>query len=321
MDLSGEIKQTASSGTIAKGKFRKKNPMKNYDICVIGAGSAGLVAATTALRSGAKTALVEKAKVGGECLHSGCIPSKTLIHAARLKHAIADASNHGFPAIEIPSSFRFGNVMQHVHDTVESIYRNENKNTFGAMGIDVHIGNGSFVSPDTFAINNETLTSKYFVICTGSSPRIPPVPGLREAHSFTNVNIWDMDELPGELLVVGGGPIGVELAQCFARFGSQVSILVRSSRILKKEEPEIADSIESILRRESIRLLKETQITEVSLSGNRPIVQLSQSGETTTINPDAILSIEQIARTIYPYPTYSEIVRKAFVRFLRTKKR
>jgi len=263
--------------------------VKHYDICVLGAGSAGLVAATTANRLGAKTLLIEKNKIGGECLHSGCIPSKTLIHAARLMHDIQKAPAFGLPDVELSHGFDFANVMQHVQNTVGDIYSHENPSVFSAMGIDVIIGNSVFTSPDTLRVDNQIIRSRFFVLCTGSSPLAPDIPGLFGIPFFTNDSIWGLRKLPKELLIIGGGPIGIELGQCFARFGSVVHVIVRSDRILGKEEREISRALEEILRKESMRFLKNTRIESVTTENDMVVVSTEADGVVHPLTADALL--------------------------------
>jgi pyruvate/2-oxoglutarate dehydrogenase complex dihydrolipoamide dehydrogenase (E3) component len=263
--------------------------MKDYDICVIGAGSAGLVAATTANQLGAKTVLVEKNKIGGECLHSGCVPSKTFLHSANIYYYAKNSTIFGLPSwkIEEPDLTK---IMEHVKSVIESIYQHENKEVFEDIGIDVFIGKSEFISNRKLKINNKEIFSKFFIICTGSSPRIPYIEGLENVAYYTNENFWYMEKIPKKTLIVGAGPIGIELGQALSRIGSEVHIAMRSNKILKKEDRKISEEMKKILHDENIKFLRNTSITKFSKKEKQIIiVEYEQNGEKKQIEIEALV--------------------------------
>lgn len=262
--------------------------MKEYDVCVIGAGSAGLVAATTANRLGAKTSLVESNIIGGECLNSGCIPSKTFLYSANLFYNSRKAGELGLPAgIDIKPDL--GKIMEHVRKLINSMVQSENEETFQKMGIDVYPGRSYFVSKNILSVKGKEISSKYFIICTGSSPAIPPIETLQNVPYLTNKNFWDQDELPLRTLIMGAGPIGIELGQALSRLGSEVFIATRSDAILKKEDDEIASEMKKILMGEGLKFLNNIRIKQFEKDGSRIIVKYDKKGSIDALAVDAVL--------------------------------
>jgi pyruvate/2-oxoglutarate dehydrogenase complex dihydrolipoamide dehydrogenase (E3) component len=262
--------------------------MRDYDICVIGAGSAGLVAATTANRLGAKTALIEKNKIGGECLHSGCVPSKTFLNSANLLHYAKNSKNFGLPSCKFVNP-DLGKIMEHVKNVIVSIYQHENKEVFEKLGIEVFFGKTHFISKNKLLVKNNEIASKNFVICTGSSPRVLIIDGLEEIPYLTNENFWNMKKLPKRTLVMGAGPIGIELGQALSRIGSEVIITMRSDRILKKEDAEIAEEMKTILHQEEVRFLDNTTITKFANKESDILVYYEQRGLEKKLKVNAII--------------------------------
>jgi len=208
-----------------------------YDFIVIGGGSAGLVAAKFAKGLGKKTAIVEKNKLGGDCTHSGCIPSKTLLKSAHMADSIKNLKEFGLTMDT--SSLDTSKVMQHVRQIVAGVYESETPDVIRAEGIDVIEGCAEFKDNDTIIVNGEEITSKIFLIATGSSPLIPPIEGLSEVTSYTNETIFYIDELPSSIAVLGGGPIGIELATAFNALGVDTAVIEMGSNILPKEDMEL----------------------------------------------------------------------------------
>lgn len=234
--------------------------MKQYDIAVIGAGSGGLVAALTANRRGLRVAMLEKNKIGGECTHSGCVPSKTFISSARLYHAMHRAEAHGLPRVDAHAGFEFSRVMEHVDRVVQSIYLNEQPEHFQELGIDVYVhqAGAQFLSPNEIQIGDEVIWAEHTIISTGSSPRMAPHEGGLDA--LTNENFWALRELPGSIVFLGGGVISVELGQCLARFGAQVTIVERNPRIIKVADEDAGALAAEVLQKEGIRILTDTEV-------------------------------------------------------------
>src|SRR5512144_1915754 len=189
-----------------------------FDIVVIGGGSGGLVVAAGGAALGAKVALVEKNRLGGDCLWYGCVPSKTLIKSARVAHEIRHADRWALaPATPQPD---LAQVMARVAGVIKGIEPNDSPERFRGLGVDVVFGDGRFVAPDAFEVNGRRLTAKSFVIATGSRPAIPPLPGLDSTPYLTNETVFDLREPVPSLVVIGAGPIGCELAQAFRRLAS-----------------------------------------------------------------------------------------------------
>jgi pyruvate/2-oxoglutarate dehydrogenase complex dihydrolipoamide dehydrogenase (E3) component len=267
---------------------RQEQSMEEYDICVIGAGSAGLVAASAANRSGARTALVEKDLIGGECLHSGCIPSKTFLHSANVYYAMKHAGQYGLPACHAGTP-DLEKVMGHVRQVIDSITLYENAEAYQKMGIDVYFGENHFVSKNILSVNGSELFSKYFIICTGSSALIPEIDGLSDIPYLTNKNFWDQTTLPERTLILGAGPIGIELGQALRRLGSDVTIAMRSDRILQKEDAGIAGEMKKMLQDDGIHFLDTTTVLGFKKENSRIIARYRQDGSEKELVVDAVV--------------------------------
>lgn len=274
--------------------------MKAYDLTIIGGGSAGLVLAVAGAKLGKRTALVEKHRLGGDCLWTGCVPSKALLKAAKVANTVRAADRYGVTVKDVRVDF--ARVMLHVREAQATIEReHDNPERFREMGVKVFFGNGHFDSGSTFVVedveNGKTtfLNSKKFVIATGSRPATPRIHGLEFGDYLDSENVWTLDRLPAKLLVVGAGPIGIELGQAFRRLGTEVTIAQRSERILSKEDADVSDQLLRYLRDEGVTILLNTEIvlvvgqcaTESNPEGYR--VSLKVDGEAQEILVDQIL--------------------------------
>jgi pyruvate/2-oxoglutarate dehydrogenase complex dihydrolipoamide dehydrogenase (E3) component len=219
-----------------------------YDLAVIGGGSAGLAAAISGARMGSSVALVEADRLGGDCTWSGCVPSKALIHAASVVHA---ARTGGF----LSGKANFAAVRAHVLRARQRVADFDTPETLQALGIDLFSGTARFTSPSVVLVNGTRIEGRSFVICTGATPVVAPIPGLAGSGYLTHETVFELDELPDGLLVVGGGPIGVELAQAFSRLGSRVIVAEALPRLLSVAEPEASDALATRFRDEEIELL------------------------------------------------------------------
>jgi pyruvate/2-oxoglutarate dehydrogenase complex dihydrolipoamide dehydrogenase (E3) component len=262
--------------------------MKEYDICVIGAGAAGLVAAAAANRSGARTALIERDQVGGECLHVGCIPSKTFLHSANLYKNMKNAEQYGLPGCH-GGTPDLGKVMGHVRNVIDSITHYENEEAYKKLGIDVYIGKNHFVSKNILSVNGNELFSKYFIICTGSSAQVPPLEVLQDIPYLTNKNFWDQKTLPRRTLILGAGPIGIELGQALQRLGSEVYITMRSDRILQKEDAGIAEEMKKILQNDGVQFLDNTTVTGFKRENSRITARYTRNGSEKDLVVDTVI--------------------------------
>ncbi|WP_181700050.1 dihydrolipoyl dehydrogenase family protein [Chthonobacter albigriseus] len=228
------------------------------DLCIIGAGSAGLTLAAAARAAGLSVVLVERAKMGGECLNTGCVPSKALIAAARHAHAIRRAKAFGIDAGD--PVVDFARVHAHVHDVIAGIAPHDSADRFRGLGATVIEASARFVDPDTVEAGGRAIRAKRIVIATGSKPVVPDVPGLSAIPILTNESLFDLTALPSHLVVVGGGPVGLEMAQAFRRLGSAVSVISRG-RPLRNDDAEAAALVVSRLRGEGVEILAEAKLT------------------------------------------------------------
>ncbi len=223
------------------------------DVCIIGAGAGGLSVAAGASRMGAMVALVEKGEMGGDCLNTGCVPSKALLAAGEKAQAVRDARHFGVRADE-PAVDWVG-VNRHVHQVIGRIAPNDSQKRFEGFGVKVIRAAGKFIDERTLQAGNVTIRAKYFVIATGSSPFVPPIEGLNNVDYFTNENIFDNKEAIDHLIVIGGGPIGMEMAQAHRRLGARVTVM-EVARLLVKDDPELAGVVIGRLRKEGIIFLE-----------------------------------------------------------------
>ena len=242
--------------------------MDTYDITIIGGGSAGLVLAVAGAKLGKKTVLVEKHRIGGDCLWTGCVPSKALLKAAKVANYVRNADKYGITTTETVPEWQ--RVMEYVRSTQHVIEEeHDNPERFREMGVDVIFGNGHFESRDTFVVEDtengqtRTLKSKKFVISTGSRPLAPSIPGLESCDYLDSENVWELEELPRRLLIVGAGPIAIELGQAFHRLGAKVTIAQRSGRILTKEDVDVSERMLQYLTSEGIDIRLGTNIAKV----------------------------------------------------------
>ena len=234
-----------------------------YDIVIIGGGSAGLVVASAAAQLKAKVALVERNKLGGDCLWFGCVPSKSLIHASRVAYQVKNAARFGI--YTEPPEIEFAKVTGHVQQVIANIQTHDSPERFRGLGVEVIFGEGKFIDKKTFEVDGQQLTARAFVIATGSRPAIPSVEGLHSADFLTNEKVFDLKERPNSLVIIGAGPIGCELGQAFSRLGSNVTIISSKSHILPKEEPEAALVVQKQFESEGINILKEVRAEKVEV--------------------------------------------------------
>jgi len=239
-----------------------------YDLVVIGGGAAGLTAAGMGANFGAKTLMVEANKLGGDCTWTGCVPSKTLLHAAGMAHTAKKAEKFG-QRTETPIDF--STVMEHVRNKREEVYQEaDDPDIYRDMGINVKFGRARFLDPHTVAIEHdraiEDVTSRYIIIATGSKAMVPPIPGLDEVPYYTNDTIFELEEQPEQLGIVGAGPIGMEMAQAFQRLGTQVTVFDMLPRILSNDDAELAGMLQDRLQREGIAFRLSASIKQVSES-------------------------------------------------------
>lgn len=260
----------------------------HYDLVVAGAGSAGLAAAGFARRLGARVALVEAHRVGGDCTWTGCVPSKALLHAAGVAHAMRHADAVGLPAHDVTADL--GAVMARVRQAIGRVYALETSEELRRQGIEVVLGPSRFRGPHTLEVAGRTLQGRHFVICTGARAVVPPIPGLAAVEPLTYENVWGLRTLPARLLVMGGGPVGVEMAQAFRRLGSAVTLVGRNHRLLPQGDPEAGAALAAVFADEGIEVRMGTAVTGVERmdSGLRGRLA-SQSAAERQVEADAVL--------------------------------
>jgi pyruvate/2-oxoglutarate dehydrogenase complex dihydrolipoamide dehydrogenase (E3) component len=255
---------------------------------VIGAGTAGLVTAAGAAGLGAKVALVEKHLLGGDCLHVGCVPSKAIIRCSRAAFDVREAARFGVrggSAIEVD----FPAVMERMRKLRADLSPIDSAQRFTKLGVDVFLGEARFAGPDTVEVGGKALRFKRAVIATGARAFDPPIPGLAEAGYLTNETVFSLTECPPRLAVIGGGPIGCELAQAFRRLGSQVSLLHKNSHLLDREDMDAAAIVQSAFGREGITLLLNAKIIRVQRDGAGRLIRYESQGKQESLAVDEIL--------------------------------
>jgi pyruvate/2-oxoglutarate dehydrogenase complex dihydrolipoamide dehydrogenase (E3) component len=228
------------------------NDKPEFDLCVIGGGAAGLTVAAGGAVLGAKVALVEKRALGGDCLYYGCVPSKTLLHSAKVAQTLREAHHFGLPAHLPDVSLR--DVMDRVQSVIQAIEPHDSPERFRGLGVEVVFGEGHFIDPRMFQVNDRPLTAKNFVLATGSRPAIPPIEGLEQVPYLTNETVFALREEVEHLIVLGAGPIGLELAQAFRRLGSQVDVVEMAPQAMPREDGDLTEIVAGQLRQEGMRL-------------------------------------------------------------------
>ena len=230
------------------------------DLLVIGAGSGGLSVAAGAAQMGADVTLLERHKMGGDCLNYGCVPSKAIIKAGKIAHEMRHAATYGIGSAE--PEIDYAAVKDHVHGVIANIAPHDSQERFEGFGVRVIREHGRFVSEDTVEAGDTRITARRIVIATGSSPFVPPIPGLEEVPYLTNESLWDLREKPAHLIVIGGGPIGMEMAQAHRRLGSEVTVL-EGEKALGKDDPELAAIALERLRGEGLVIEENTKAAKV----------------------------------------------------------
>lgn len=258
----------------------------NVDFCIIGAGSGGLSLAAAAAAFGQRVVLIEKHKMGGDCLNYGCVPSKALLAAGKRAQAMRTAGKFGIAAHEPEIDYRA--VHDHVKSVIAAIAPNDSVERFTGLGVHVITAAGRFVDADTVMAGDHRIKARFFVIATGSSPVAPPITGLKDVPFFTNETIFDNAEKLPHLIIIGGGPIGLEMAQAHHRLGSKVTVL-EGAKALAKDDPELTPVVLDKLRAEGVEILEGAQVASVSGTNGAISVAISHDGATQTITGTHIL--------------------------------
>ncbi len=269
--------------------WRNPRPRDRYNLVVVGAGPAGLVAAHAAAALGATVALIERGLLGGDCLNIGCVPSKTLVQTSRVYAEMRNAEHYG---ARIPADIRvdFAAVMQRMRRIRARISRVDSIDHLSAAGVDVFFGEARFTATDAVTVDGTTLRFKKAMIATGARPDTPSIPGLVETGFLTNENVFDLTELPRRLLVIGGGPLGCELAQIFCRFGAQTTIAQDMPLFLPREERDAAQILSAAFARDGIEVRLNTHVVRVRVENGQKLVDLVSADYKSTVAVDAILT-------------------------------
>lgn len=269
-------------------EWRNPAPQDRYHLVVIGAGTAGLVTAAGAAGLGAKVALIERHLMGGDCLTVGCVPSKGVLAAARAWHQARQAHER-FGGPRVGGGESFSQAMERMRRVRAAIAPHDGAARFGALGVDVFFGAGRFLDDRTIEVAGQRLNFRRAVIATGARAACPSAPWLEQLPWLTNESIFTLTELPPRLLVLGSGPIGCELAQAFARFGSQVTLLVRGAEILSRESTEAARIVRAALERDGVTIVDQTEVLAASHQAGEVVLQTERAGRPQRLVGDRLL--------------------------------
>jgi pyruvate/2-oxoglutarate dehydrogenase complex dihydrolipoamide dehydrogenase (E3) component len=279
----------------------------DFDIGIIGAGAAGLTVAAGAAQLGAKTLLVEKEKeLGGDCLHFGCVPSKTLIRTAHVCHFMKNAQRYGLPRVDVPP-VNFSEVRKRIETVISTIQKHDSEERFCTLGAKVEFGMAHFADERQIRLNGRVYSAKNWVLATGSAPDTPRIDGLDKTPHITNREVFSLDRLPESMIILGAGPVAIEMAQAFCRLGTQVSVVQRSGQILSKEDGDMADEVMQVLKSEGVTfhlnvsvvrardlasrrevLIKDKEGNEISLQAERILVAMGRDPNTSGLHLDEI---------------------------------
>ena len=259
----------------------------DHNIVVLGAGSGGLVTAYIAAAVKAKVTLIERHKMGGDCLNTGCVPSKALIRSGKLMHNIKNSQKYGVQSAT--GEIDFASTMQRVHDVIAKIEPHDSVERYTSLGVDVIEGDGRITSPWTVEVNGQTLTTKNIVVATGGEPFVPPIPGLDKVNYLTSDSLWDLKTLPGRLVVLGGGPIGSELTQAFHRLGSDVTQVEMAPRIMGREDEDVSEMVQQRFIDEGIHVMVNTKASAVEVNGDEKFLVCERDGEEIKVPFDEIM--------------------------------
>ena len=277
--------------TVAPKGWMAPVPKDRYHLVVIGAGTAGLVSAAIAAGLGARVALIERHMFGGDCLNFGCVPSKAVIRAARAwREARTAAVRFGGPRVTAEGDF--GAVMARLRRLRADISPVDGVERFRALGVDVFLGHATFCAPDAITVNDTVLRFRRAIIATGARATRPPIPGLANTPYDTNESIFSLTERPARLIVIGGGPIGTELAQSFARFGSAVTIVHAGTHVLPRDDSDAAAVVSTALKADGVRIINQATVARVSHDGQQFTVQLA--GDDPAAHPTTALQADRL---------------------------
>jgi len=274
-------------------EYLKKPKHFDTNLVVIGAGAGGLVSSYIAATVKAKVTLIEKHKMGGDCLNTGCVPSKALLRSAKMLSYIKRASEYGFKNASV--DFEFAEVMERVQRVIKQIEPHDSVERYSKLGVDCIQGEATITSPYTVEVNGKQITTRNIIIASGGRPFVPPIPGLEETGYFTSDTIWNLRTLPKTLVILGGGPIGCELAQAFARLGSKVIQIQRAKHIMVREDTEVSEIIEAKFAKEGIEVLTSHQALRVE---QKQLICEHEGKEVSVAFDEILIAVGRAANTM-----------------------
>ena len=267
-------------------KFKKPESF-DYNMVVIGGGSAGLVTSYIGAATKAKVALIEKHKMGGDCLNTGCVPSKALIRSAKFMADVKKCRKLGFKSAHV--DFNFADVMERVRRVIRTIEPHDSIKRYTSLGVDCYTGKAKIISPYEVCVNGKVLTTRNIVVGTGARPSIPPIDGIENVEHYTSDTIWSIREQPKNMLVLGGGPVGSELTQAFARLGSKVTQVQRNKRLIPKEDPEVSQMVLESFQNDGVNVLVGTTPKRFFQRDGKDFLECEQNGNFVEVEFDALL--------------------------------
>ena len=267
-------------------KFAKPKTF-DYNMVVIGAGSAGLVTSYIGAATKGKVALIEKHKMGGDCLNTGCVPSKALIRSAKFMADVNKCKRLGFKNVKV--EFEFADVMERVQRVIKTVEPHDSIERYSKLGVECHTGEARIKSPYEVAVNGKVLTTRNIVVATGARPAVPDIEGIEAVDYLTSDTVWDLREKPEKLLVLGGGPIGSELTQAFARLGCEVTQVQRRNRLLPREDPEISQMVLESFQQDGINVLLEHSPRKFFKREGKNFLECENQGRSVEIQFDKVL--------------------------------
>jgi pyruvate/2-oxoglutarate dehydrogenase complex dihydrolipoamide dehydrogenase (E3) component len=285
--LDGDAHDSALTALAHPADWKNPTPSGRYNLVVLGAGTAGLVAAAGAAGLGGKVALIERRLLGGDCLNFGCVPSKALLASARVAATVRGAGAYGVEAGE--PRVDFARVMERVRSLRAGIAPHDSAERFRGLGVDVFLGEGRFVAPDAVEVAGQRLSFARALIATGGRPSVPDVPGLTEVGYLTNESVFTLTALPPRLVVLGGGPIGCELAQAFRRLGARVALVSHDARLLPKEDPDGSEVLARRFEAEGITLHLGARATRVEAQGPVKRLRFERDGVEGAVEGEVLL--------------------------------
>ena len=273
-------------GRRVMSKFKKPKSF-DYNMVVIGGGSAGLVTSYIGAATKGKVALIEKHKMGGDCLNTGCVPSKALIRSAKFMADVKKCQKLGFKSAHV--DFNFADVMERIQRVIRTIEPHDSIERYTSLGVECHTGEAKIISPYEVSVNGKFLTTRNIVVGTGARPSIPPIDGIDNVEYFTSDTIWDIREQPKNLLVLGGGPIGSELSQAFARLGSNVTQVQRNKRLIPKEDPEVSQMVLESFQNDGINVLVGHTPKRFFKRDGKDFLECESNGNSVEVEFDTLL--------------------------------